>query len=56
MNRTEVKIPEGWTYLIHGTNSDKWNINLDVIDNFITNSPISCISEDHAIEEQSSRS
>ena len=52
MNRTEVKIPEGWTYFIHGTNSDKWNINLDVVDNFITTSPISCISEEKAKEEQ----
>lgn len=56
MNKTEVKIPEGWTYFIHGTNSDKWNINLEVLDNFIATSAISCISEENAIEEQSSRS
>lgn len=52
MSKTEVKIPEGWTYFIHGTNSDKWDINLDVLDNFIATSAISCISEDVAKEEK----
>ena len=55
MIKKQVELPQGWTYFIHGTNSDRWNINLDVLDSFRTSSAMSCISEEKAQEEQTIR-
>ncbi len=46
--KKEITIPNGWTYFIHGTNTSKWKENLDVLDHFITNSELSCITEKDA--------
>lgn len=55
MVKQSIKIPNGWTYFIHGTNSAKWKYNLNILDGFTTDSELSCITEDEAREELKNR-
>lgn len=49
------KLPEGWTYLIHGTNTSQWNKEILEGDSFVVKgieAGLYCVEKENAIENQ----